>query len=340
MVAPYLATKGGPHASQDYFIGKYDEFMASDAQRRMPVAALESNNIYPKGGLVLEMLRHYLGDERFWAGTHRYLADHADGLGTTDDFRQAMLAATGENLDWFFDQWLYQAGYPEFKIVSSFDSAAHRLTLLVQQVQADSSPADSTGLRFTTPSAFRMPVTIVAGTTGGRRAQARLDRPPHAHRHLRLAPRRRHHGDLRRRERACSRRSPSTQPTRWLAVQLERDPDLWNRALGDQAADEAHHGHARRRPRSRRRRRAPTTISRGSRPRARSAASPAPRALAPLVAALGDTSARVRAVVIDSLGRLGGDSVLALARTTFDKDPSYARPRRGLRRHRPDAAAR
>ncbi len=84
-------------------------------------------------------------------------------MATTDDFRQAVLAATGQNLDWFMDQWFYQAGYPEFKVTASYDTAAARLTLNVQQTQVDSSKADSTALRYTTPAVFRMPVTIRVG---------------------------------------------------------------------------------------------------------------------------------------------------------------------------------
>ena len=47
-----------------------------------------SNNIYPKGALVLEMLYDYLGDQRFWAGIHRYLTTHAFG-----DRRSATICA-------------------------------------------------------------------------------------------------------------------------------------------------------------------------------------------------------------------------------------------------------
>ena len=45
--------------------------------------------------------------------------DHALGLATTDDLRQAFLEATGENLNWFWDQWLYQAGHPDLVVASS-----------------------------------------------------------------------------------------------------------------------------------------------------------------------------------------------------------------------------
>src|SRR6266853_1571904 len=58
---------------------------------------LGSNNVYPKGALVLRMLLRYLGPERFWASLHLYLDRHALGNATSDDLRQAVLDATGEN---------------------------------------------------------------------------------------------------------------------------------------------------------------------------------------------------------------------------------------------------
>ena len=61
------------------------------------------------------MLKKQLGPERFWAAINRYLTRHAYGNATSDDLRQAVLDATGENLDWFWDQWIYRAGYPEFR---------------------------------------------------------------------------------------------------------------------------------------------------------------------------------------------------------------------------------
>ncbi|HEV2291838.1 MAG TPA: M1 family metallopeptidase, partial [Gemmatimonadales bacterium] len=112
MPGQYWGTRLGAHAEQDYYADEYRQFMAIDHRKRMPLAAQGSNNIYPKGALVLEMLKGYLGPERFWASLHRYLTRNAYDNAVTDDLRQAVLDATGENLDWFFDEWIYQAGYP------------------------------------------------------------------------------------------------------------------------------------------------------------------------------------------------------------------------------------
>ena len=64
---------------------------------------------------------------------HRYLTDHAYGTATTDDLRQAFLDATGENLDWFWRQWIYSAGYPAFTVTAKRTTRQRiALTLVVR----------------------------------------------------------------------------------------------------------------------------------------------------------------------------------------------------------------
>ena len=81
-----------------------------------------------------------------------------------------MLEATGENLDWFWNEWMYPAGYPEFTVTASYDAARARSRSSSTQTQRDSLKADSTGMRYSIPEAFPMPVTIRVGT-GGRRGR-------------------------------------------------------------------------------------------------------------------------------------------------------------------------
>ena len=324
MPGQYWGQKLGTHAEQDYFLDEYDQFMQIDHDRRMPVAALGSNNIYPKGALVLEMLKLYLGDQRFWASVHRYLVDHAFDNATTDDLRQAVLDATGENLDWFWDQWIYQAGYPEFVVATKYDSSAATLTLVVQQTQQDSSKADSTGLRYTTPPAFRMPVSVRVGSAPGRddviaRAQLSRRQDTIVVRDVKSPPTMVIFDD----GNTILKRLTFDQPTLWLATQLKRDPDLWNRhwviaQLGQRPSDttaaaalaQAATG-------------ADYFLTREGAAQAL-AAFPAGVALPPLQTATRDTSAQVRAAAIEALGNLGGDRAVALARQAWTSDSSDA----------------
>ncbi len=228
MPGQYWGQKLGPHAEDDYYLDEYHQFLGIDHNRRMPLAALGSNNVYPKGALVLQMLKKYLGEERFWAGVRRYLHDHAYGVAVTDDLRQAFLAATGENLDWFWDQWIYQAGYPEFTVEAAWDSAAAAVNLRVSQTQADTAKADSTGLRYATPQAFRAPLNVRVGTATGevtahtwlteRQQEVRVPG-------VTSAPTMVIFDD----GNTILKSLSFSQPTPWLATQLAHDADLWNR---------------------------------------------------------------------------------------------------------------
>jgi aminopeptidase N len=70
--------------------------------------------VYDKGGLVVHMLRGVLGDERFFAALADYEAEHHLGTAVTTDLIASVEASSGEELDWFFDQWVYGIGEPTY----------------------------------------------------------------------------------------------------------------------------------------------------------------------------------------------------------------------------------
>ncbi len=69
-----------------------------------------STQTYQKGAWTLHMLRGLIGDDAFWRGIRAYYAMYQDTNATTDDFRRAMEDASGQELSWFFLQWLYRGG--------------------------------------------------------------------------------------------------------------------------------------------------------------------------------------------------------------------------------------
>src|ERR1041384_5946106 len=305
MPGQYWEQKLGRHAAQDYYLDEYDQFMQIDQQRRMPLASLGSNNIYPKGALVLKMLKDYLGERPFWASVHRYLVDHAYDNATTDDLRQAVLDATGENLDWFWDQWIYQAGYPEFTVAAKYDSTAGTVTLPVQQTQQDSSKADSTtGLRYTTPLAFRMPVTVRVGTAAGdvtARGLLSQRQDTIVVRNVKSAPTMVVFDD----GNTILKRLAFDEPTAWLATQLTGDLDLSDRhwvivQLGQRTTDAAAGAALAQAATG-----ADYFLTRVAAANAL-AAFPVAVALPALQTAMKDTSAQVRAAAVEDLGTLGG----------------------------------
>ena len=321
MAGQYWGAKLGRQTEDDYYLDEYRLFLATDARRRMPLASFNSNNVYSKGALVAEMLKKQLGPERFWAAINRYLTRHSFGNATSDDLRRAVLDATGENLYWFWDQWIYQTGYPEFTIIPAYDSIAGSLALTVRQTQVDTAKADSAGFRFTVPLVFQGEVGIRVGTAAGDvRKRVRLDRREQVVRieGLRSKPTMVVFDE----NNAMVKRLTFEQPTRWLATQLARDPDLWNRSwiidqlerrTGDSLAGIALARTARSADYYLTRAQAATAL-RGF---------PAPVAVPPLEAALRDTSAAVREAAISTLGSLGGDRAEAAALATWKGDSSY-----------------
>jgi aminopeptidase N len=321
MPGQYWAQKLGAHAEQDYYADEYHQYLSIESRRPMPLASMGSNNIYPKGALVLEMLKHYLGEERFWAGVHRYLTDHAYGVATTDDLRQAFLNATGENLDWFWREWIYSTGYPSFTVTSRYDASAQRVTLVARQTQRDTLKTDSTGMRYVIPEAFTMPITIRVGTASGdvvKQTWIRQREDTITVDGVRSEPTMLVFDDGNR----MLKKLTFDQPTAWLATQLTRDADLWDREWAlteltkrptDAAAAQA----------------VADALTSADYPYTRVLAGtaigafPSNIALPAITRALRDTSAQVRAAAVGALGGVNSPEALTLARTAWQRDSSY-----------------
>ena len=92
-------------------------------------------NAYNKGGWVLLMLRHQLGEDAFYAGLKHYLEVNRGKNVVTADLAKAIEEATHINVDEFFSQWVYGAGAPKFDLSYTYDDAKHQIQLKVKQTQ-------------------------------------------------------------------------------------------------------------------------------------------------------------------------------------------------------------
>lgn len=90
---------------------------------------------YNKGGLVLHMLRKYLGDEVFFKSLTKYLKDNAYNAVEVHHLRLAFEAVSGEDLNWFFNQWYLDKGHPVLNVNYIYEEATKKLFLMVFQVQ-------------------------------------------------------------------------------------------------------------------------------------------------------------------------------------------------------------
>lgn len=90
---------------------------------------------YQKGGCILNMLRNYLGEDAFFAGLNYYLRQNALGNGEAQQLRLAMEKVSGQDLNWFFNQWYYGAGNPDLKIDYKWDEAGKTQSVYLTQTQ-------------------------------------------------------------------------------------------------------------------------------------------------------------------------------------------------------------
>jgi len=92
------------------------------------------HHLYEKGGRVLHMLRHALGDAAFWASLAHYLTKHRHGVVESRDLARAVEDATGKNMDWLFSQWVLDgAGHPELEVAFRWDAAERTASVTVEQ---------------------------------------------------------------------------------------------------------------------------------------------------------------------------------------------------------------
>lgn len=119
-----------------------------------------SSHTYQKGSWTLHMLRGILGDEIFWKGIRSYYSKHMNGNATTADFKKAMEEASGKDLDYFFQQWLYKPGTLRLKGNWQYNEARKEITIQLEQVQNDGS-------------IFKMPLQIAIQQAGKNETQVK-----------------------------------------------------------------------------------------------------------------------------------------------------------------------
>ena len=82
-------------------------------------------------------------DELFFRALHHYLVAHRAQGADTADLIEAIRATTGQELDWFFREWVFMAGHPDYRVQASYDAARKIEKVTVAQTQqADAVDAD------------------------------------------------------------------------------------------------------------------------------------------------------------------------------------------------------
>ena len=94
------------------------------------------NVTYPKGAHILHMLRNYVGDSAFFKSLHLFLVTNKFKSAEAQNLRLAFEEVTGQDLNWFWNQWYYGSGHPKLDINYGFDSASKTAKVFIKQTQA------------------------------------------------------------------------------------------------------------------------------------------------------------------------------------------------------------
>jgi aminopeptidase N len=147
--ATYFEELWGEHdQGSDYFkqsmLNLKKGYLDEDAHYRRPIVyhvyhhdgfELFDGHMYNKGGWVLHMLRHQLGDATFRRAVKAYLERYRTREVITADLERTFEEVTGRSLARFFQQWVYQGGYPAFEVNYSWDGEHSMARLKVKQTQ-------------------------------------------------------------------------------------------------------------------------------------------------------------------------------------------------------------
>lgn len=146
-----------------YLLNEARSYISEDSTRyRRPIVTnvyreaieLYDRHLYEKGACVYHMIRAILGDELFDRAIQRFVQDNAHNTVETVDLLRAIDHATGYNLMFLFDQYVFRGGHPDYKVVYAWDgdSKLAKVTVTQKQAKQDSESKELFDLKI--PVAF------------------------------------------------------------------------------------------------------------------------------------------------------------------------------------------
>lgn len=121
--------------SQVVHFSKTHQTPVVDTTEKENLMHLLNANSYQKGAWVLHMLRRKLGDTLFWKGIRLYYKTYAGSNANTNDLRKIFEKVSQQNLQSFFNQWLFTAGEPILKTGWTYDPTKKSVSLKIEQTQ-------------------------------------------------------------------------------------------------------------------------------------------------------------------------------------------------------------
>jgi aminopeptidase N len=135
----------GAEEAAYYRLGEARNYLDEDSSRyRRPIVThvyreaieLYDRHLYEKGACVYHMIRAELGDDLFWKAVATFVNDNAHQTVETIDLLRAIEKASGRNLLFLFDQFVYRGGHPDYKVAYAWDNDSNLAKITVTQTQA------------------------------------------------------------------------------------------------------------------------------------------------------------------------------------------------------------
>ncbi len=129
--------------------------LAASKTDKLPIAHPSSGTArhYPKGAVVLQMLKYVVGREAFNKSIRHYLEDHKYKNVDSEDLLVAFHETLGKSLDWFWDEWIYKGGEPHYVVTYREEKETDGKSYTVFSVSQEHETSDIVGL-------FKMPIVF------------------------------------------------------------------------------------------------------------------------------------------------------------------------------------
>ncbi|PSO89520.1 MAG: aminopeptidase [Cyanobacteria bacterium QH_9_48_43] len=138
-----------------YLLNEARSYLEEDTSRyRRPIVTnvyrevmeLYDRHLYEKGACVYHMIRAELGEELFEQAIQTFVQDNAHNTVETIDLLRSIEKATGRNLSFLFDQYVFRGGHPDFQVAYAWDAESQLAKLTITQTQAQDKNGDSNEL--------------------------------------------------------------------------------------------------------------------------------------------------------------------------------------------------
>jgi aminopeptidase N len=168
--AMYVENAAGPagleEVVKDMSVGAlaYDTVPLSSASKLDPFSTEFQSLVTDKGAMILHMLRWVMGEDKYLKTMREFAETYQGKSASMNDFQTIAEKYYGDQLTWFFSQWLDSTGAPEFKLKYT----VYRLGNVPKET---ANGTKSPGFRVTGEitqdlDLFRMPVDLRVQTDG------------------------------------------------------------------------------------------------------------------------------------------------------------------------------